>query len=73
MNISVIADAPAGLNMHRVVANTDGRNVASFRVLERVGMRKEGHLVQSFWDTDHYADECLYAILQSEWRATRNE
>jgi RimJ/RimL family protein N-acetyltransferase len=53
--------------MHRITADTDARNVASSAVLERVGMRREGYLVQSFWDTDHYADECLYAMLRTEW------
>ena len=35
------------LGLHRVAARCDARNTASARVMERVGMRREAHLVQS--------------------------
>jgi aminoglycoside 6'-N-acetyltransferase len=52
---------------HRVTAGCDPRNVASIRVLERVGMRREGHLRQSFWMNGEWADDLLFAILDHEW------
>lgn len=54
---------------HRVTAGCDPRNVASIRVLERVGMRREGHLRQSFWMNGEWADDLLFAILDREWTA----
>ena len=42
---------------------------ASAALMERVGMRREGHQVESFWSKDEWTDELLYAILAREWRA----
>lgn len=56
---------------HRVTADCDARNVASARLLERVGMRREGHHLRSSWWKDEWTDEYLYAVLTEEWRARR--
>jgi RimJ/RimL family protein N-acetyltransferase len=56
---------------HRVTANCDARNTASARVLERLGMRREGHLRQSSWAKGEWTDDLLYAILATEWPAAR--
>ena len=50
----VVADRLLGflfeqLDKHRVTAACDPRNLPSVRVLEAVGMRREGHLVESTW------------------------
>jgi RimJ/RimL family protein N-acetyltransferase len=55
--------------MHRIMARCDARNIASSRVMERLGMRREAYfrehmLVKGRWD-----EEFIYAILASEWRA----
>jgi RimJ/RimL family protein N-acetyltransferase len=55
------------LNLHRVVADTDVENTASWRLLERLGFRREGHLKQSLWFKGRWADEYLYAILREDW------
>jgi RimJ/RimL family protein N-acetyltransferase len=34
---------------HRITASCDARNAASVAVLERLAMRREGHLRQSTW------------------------
>ena len=57
------------LNLHRVVADTDPGNKASWVVMERLGLRREGHLKQSLWFKGRWADEYLYAILRDEWQA----
>jgi aminoglycoside 6'-N-acetyltransferase len=57
------------LNLHRVIAMADCRNVASVALLKKLGMRCEGHFIQNFWFKGEWADEYLYAILQDEWRA----
>ncbi len=56
------------LGLHRIFASCDGRNVASARVMERLGMRREAlfrenELVKGVW-----TDELIYALLASEWR-----
>ena len=59
------------LNLHRVVADTDVENTASWTLLERLGLRREAHLRQSLWFKGRWADEYLYAILSEEWAAKR--
>jgi len=56
-----------GLKLHRVVADTDVENTASWTLLERLGLKREGHLRQSLWFKGRWADEYLYAILREEW------
>jgi len=56
---------------HRVAANVDPRNRASWRLLERLGMRREGHRVQSARFKGQWADEYLYAILREGWLTRR--
>jgi RimJ/RimL family protein N-acetyltransferase len=53
--------------LHRVRANCDVENAASARLLERVGMRREAHLVESLWFKGRWSSEYWYAILQREW------
>jgi RimJ/RimL family protein N-acetyltransferase len=57
------------LGLHRVAARCDARNMASARVMERAGMRREAHLVQSEFIKNEWTDELIYAILRSEWEA----
>jgi RimJ/RimL family protein N-acetyltransferase len=52
---------------HRVTASCDARNTASARVLERVGMRREGHLRESTWAKGEWTDDLLYALLDRDW------
>ncbi|QFG26698.1 GNAT family N-acetyltransferase [Actinomadura sp. WMMB 499] len=56
-----------GLDLHRVVGRLDGRNVASARVLDRLGMRREAHLVQNEMVKGEWTDEVVYAMLREEW------
>ena len=57
------------LGLHRVAARCDARNTASARVMERAGMRREAHLVQSQFIKNEWTDELIYAILRTEWAA----
>ena len=57
------------LNKHRVVATTDCLNDRSIALLERVGMRREGHYLQNVWFKGAWGDEYQYAMLRSEWNA----
>jgi len=53
---------------HRVIAYCDARNAASAALLERLGMRREGHLRQSTWAKGEWTDDLLYALLRDEWQ-----
>ena len=55
------------LGLHRVIAITDCENVASVALLERLGLRREGHFRQNVWLKGKWGDEYLYAMLQEEW------
>jgi RimJ/RimL family protein N-acetyltransferase len=52
---------------HRVRATCDDRNTRSAAVLERVGMRREGHLLESTWSKGEWTNDLLYAVLRREW------
>src|SRR5438128_1534770 len=58
-----------GLGQHRITGRLDARNVASARVLERAGLRREAHLVENEFVKGEWTDEVIYAMLRSEWSA----
>ena len=54
---------------HRVIATCQPDNVASYRVMETIGMRREAHFRQCIHrGGDEWWDEYFYAILASEWQ-----
>lgn len=64
----VLDFAFAELRLHRVVGRLEPRNVASARVLEKLGMRREAHLVENEWVKGEWQSELVYAVLAREWR-----
>ena len=60
-------DPDNGLGLHRITARLDARNTASARVAERLGMRREAHLVRNEWFKGEWTDELVYAMLEDEW------
>ncbi len=59
------------LKVHRVYGRIDARNRASARVLEKLGMRREAHLVENEWVKGEWTDEMVYALLHRDWAARR--
>ena len=57
------------LRLHRVCARLEPRNVASGRVLEKLGMRREAHLVENEFVKNEWQSELVYAMLRREWEA----
>ncbi|MCI0625150.1 MAG: GNAT family N-acetyltransferase [Acidobacteria bacterium] len=55
------------LGLHRVTATCDAENHASAKLLERVGMRREGHFIENIWFKGAWGSEYSYALLHSEW------
>jgi RimJ/RimL family protein N-acetyltransferase len=57
-----------GLGLHRVTAGCFADNVASWRVMEKLGMRREQHGVQDSWHAElGWVDGFTYGILREEW------
>jgi RimJ/RimL family protein N-acetyltransferase len=52
---------------HRICARCDARNTASVKVMERLGMRREAHLIENELFKGEWSDELTYAILGTEW------
>ena len=55
------------LGLHRIAGRLDARNEASARVLERLGMRREAHLLENEFVKGEWTDELVYALLADEW------
>lgn len=57
------------LDFHRIFARLDPLNAGSVGVVERLGMRREAHLIQNDLFNGQWGDEYIYALLQHEWQA----
>lgn len=54
-------------DMHRVMARCDVRNDPSWRLMERLGMRREAHFREHAIFKGEWDQEYIYAILRREW------
>ena len=54
------------LKLHRVFATCDPSNFASIHVLEKAGMKLEGHMREHKWSKGSWRDSLIYAILENE-------
>lgn len=58
------------LACHRVIATCQPENVASWRVMEKLGMRREAHFRRGLYQpSGEWWDEYFYALLADEHRA----
>ncbi len=57
------------LNLHRIVAAVDVRNASSWRLMERVGFRREAHFVHDSLLNGEWIDDYVYSMLEDEWHA----
>jgi len=55
----------------RIQATTDTRNLASQKVLEKTGFKKEGTLRKYIFVRGELRDAYLYSILREEWKEPR--
>lgn len=55
--------------LHRIAARCDARNTASWRVMEKLGMRREAHFREHAIFKGEWDEEFVYAVLEDEWRA----
>lgn len=66
---AMLAYAFGVLDMHRISAMTDVGNAASYRLLEALGFRREGTLVEAGWFHGKWCSDHIYALLAREWFA----
>jgi RimJ/RimL family protein N-acetyltransferase len=52
----------------RIQACTDIRNLASQRVLEKAGFKREGIMRNAFFWRGKWTEDCLYSIVREEWK-----
>jgi hypothetical protein len=58
------------MNLHRMIASCLPENPASSRVLEKIGMGREGYRLSNLEIHGVWHDSSLYSILREEWEAT---
>ncbi len=68
---AVVDWAFASLEVDRVFATADARNVGSWRVMEHLGMQHEGTLRAHRVQDGVAADEVWYGVVRNEWAASR--
>lgn len=57
------------LGLHRISASTMSANTGAWRVLEKLGMTREGELRETTLLADGWANSVIYGILEHEWRS----
>jgi ribosomal-protein-alanine N-acetyltransferase len=61
------------LGVHRLEARAAAVNIRGNRALLKIGAVQEGLLRKSFLRNGQYHDQVLYAIVDEDWRASRQE
>jgi RimJ/RimL family protein N-acetyltransferase len=59
------------LGLHRVCGRAEPRNLASARVMEKLGMRREADLLENEFVKGEWQSEVIFAMLDREWRETQ--
>lgn len=70
--IELLRFAFKDLKLNRVFATHMTRNPASGRVLDKIGMSREGLLRQHALKWDTFVDMAIYGILKQEWLAAHD-
>ncbi|WP_010097801.1 GNAT family N-acetyltransferase [Ornithinibacillus scapharcae] len=55
------------MKLHRIIATCQPENIVSYRVMEKIGMRREGFFKKCIPNGEDWWDEYYYAILAEEW------
>jgi ribosomal-protein-alanine N-acetyltransferase len=58
------------MGLHRIHADTSTDNLAAWRIMERLGMRREGLLRGAVYEEGKWVDRYVYGMLADEWRDT---
>jgi RimJ/RimL family protein N-acetyltransferase len=55
------------LKLHRVAAWCDSRNIAGCRLMEKIGLRREGEFLKNRWRHDEWTNSVWFAALNEEY------
>ena len=69
-SLAILRLAFEDLGFHRVISRLEARNIPSAALAERLGMRREAHLIENEWIKGGWQSEVVYAMLAREWDAT---
>lgn len=61
------------LKLHRLYGRCDAKNDGSWRLMERLGMRREAHFREHALFKGRWDEELYYAMLEDEWRARQED
>lgn len=62
----LIDAAVPAYSLHRIEAQLDGRNIASARVCEKLGMVREAWLRQNWWSKGEWTDTVIFGLLAED-------
>ena len=57
------------MKLHRIIATCQPENIPSYRVMEKIGMRREGFFKKCIPQGNEWWDEYYYALLNEEWKS----
>ncbi|MGI2035792.1 GNAT family N-acetyltransferase [Rhizobium panacihumi] len=69
--LAMISTGFETFGFHRIFARLDSRNRGSVGIVERLGLRREAHLVENDRFNGEWGDEYIYAVLAREWKTAR--
>ena len=58
-------------DLTRIQATCDPDNIASNKVLEKTGFKKEGTIRKGGYNVGRIVDDCLYGITREEWKGPK--
>jgi RimJ/RimL family protein N-acetyltransferase len=70
---AVLAYAFETLDLHRIEADIDPRNIASIKTVERLGFKREGYLRERWQINGEIQDAFFYGLLRQEWLRPQQE
>lgn len=56
------------MELNRIEADASAENIASIRVLEKLGFQREGVEREQYYENGHFHDLILFALLKREYR-----
>ena len=65
---SIVDYGFSDLKLHRIFATCRPENTGSWRILEKLGMQREGLLRENVWIRGSWHNSYLYAVLDYEWQ-----
>jgi ribosomal-protein-alanine N-acetyltransferase len=59
------------MRLNKVEACADTRNVASIRLLQKLGFHQDGVLRENTYFHGRFTDDTVFSLLADEWRSSR--